>query len=85
MRVVYREGEALCLAEADSLAIQGTSITVRLRDGRVLQRNFPTEEILNQFFHEVILPAGDTPIHLENTNIDTRLGALLDDWDSMYE
>ena len=85
MRVIYREGEALFLAEADSLAIQGSAIMVWLRGGKVIQRNFPSEETLTQFFHEVILPAGDSPIHLENTNIDTRLGQLLDDWDSMYD
>ena len=85
MRVVYREGEALFLAEADELAIQGNALMVWLRNGKVLQRNFPSEEVLTQFFHDVILPAGDNPIHLENTNIDTRLGQLLDDWDSLYE
>ena len=85
MRVVYREGEALFLAEANSLAIQGSSLMVWLRGGKVIQRNFPCAETLNQFCQTVILPAGDNPIHLENTNVDTRLGQLLDDWDSMYE
>ena len=85
MRVIYREGEALFLAEADALAIQGNTLMIWLRTGKVLQRSFPTEDVLTQFFHEVILPAGDNPIHLENTNIDPRLGQLLDDWDSMYD
>lgn len=85
MKVVYREGEALFLAEADELAMQGNTLMVWLHTGKVLQRSFPTEDILTQFFHEVILPAGDAPIHLENTNIDPRLGQLLDDWDSMYD
>ena len=57
----------------------------QLRNGKVIQRSFPSEEVLTQFFHEVILTSGANPIHLENTNVDPRLGALLDDWDSMYE
>ena len=85
MRVIYREGEALFLAEADELAVQGNSLTVWLRSGKLLQRSFPTEDILEQFFQEVILPAGEAPIHLENTNVDPRLGELLDAWDAMYD
>ena len=85
MRVVYREGEALFLAEADEIAVQGNAIMVWLRNGKVIQRNFPDQQVLEQFFHEVVLTAGDTPIHLENTNMDSRLAQILDDWDSMYE
>ena len=85
MRVVYREGEALFLAECDEIGVQGANLFVTLRSGKCLQRAFPSEETLTQFFQEVILPAGDDPIHLENTNIDLRLSSLLDDWDAMYE
>ena len=85
MRVVYREGEAIFLAEADEVAMQGDTILVQLRSGKVIRRNFPSQEVLEQFFHQVVLTAGNDPIHLENTNMDNRLAQILDDWDSMYE
>lgn len=85
MRITYREGEALILAEADEIAAKGSSLSVLLRSGKTLMFPFPSEEILEDFFRTVILPAGDTPIELENTNFDPRLGELLDAWDSMYE
>lgn len=85
MRVVYREGEALFVAECHEIGIQGQNLFAVLATGKTLQRSFPTQDILEQFFHEVILTAGDKPIHLENTNVDPRLGQLLDDWDAMYE
>ena len=85
MKVVYREGESLFLAQCHEIGIQGNTLFAVLATGKVLQRTFPTEDILTQFFHEVVLTAGEHPIHLENTNIDPRLGQLLDDWDAMYE
>lgn len=85
MRIVYREGESLLLAEADEIGIQGSTLTAKLRSGKTIQRPFLSEQVLSEFFDEVILNSGDRPIHLENTNFDPRLGELLDAWDSMYE
>jgi hypothetical protein len=85
MRIIYREGEATILAEVDEISIQGSTLMAHLRSGKVIQRPFLSEQVLNEFFEEVILPAGDNPIHLENTNFDPRLGELLDAWDSMYD
>lgn len=85
MRIVYREGESLLLAEVDEIGIQGSTLTAALRTGKTIQRPFLSEDVLEQFFNEVILTAGDNPIHLENTNFDPRLGELLDAWDSMYD
>ena len=85
MRITYRQGEALVLAEADRFTAKGSTLTVLLRDGETLNIPFPSPEILDDFFHTVILPAGDTPIQLEFSDFDPRLGELLDDWDAMYE
>ena len=85
MRITYRQGEALVLAEADRFTAKGSTLTVLLRDGETLSIPFPSAEILDAFFHTVILPAGDTPIQLEFSDFDPRLGELLDDWDAMYE
>ena len=85
MRVTYLEGESRFLAEADELSIQGSTLTVMLRSGKVLRRSFPSQDVLEQFFDEVILTSGDKPIRLENTNFAPGLGAILDAWDSMYD
>jgi len=85
MRIIYREGESLILAEADEIAAKGSTLTVLLRSGKTLAFPFVSQEVLEEFFRTVILPAGDTPVQLENTSFDPRLGALLDDWDSLYE
>ncbi len=85
MRITYREGEALILAEVASLSAQGNVLTAQLYSGKTVRFPFTSKEVLEQFFREVVLTAGDKPIMLEQTNFDLRLGALLSDWDAMYE
>ena len=85
MRITYRQGETLVLAEADLLSAKGSTLTAVLRNGQTLNFPFPSPDILEDFFRSVILSAGDKPIQLEFTDFDHRLGALLDDWDAMYE
>lgn len=85
MRITYRQGESLVLAEADQLIAKGSTLTALLRSGETLNFPFPSSDILEDFFRTVILPAGDKPIQLEFTDFDPRLGELLDDWDAMYE
>ncbi len=85
MKIVYREGETLFVAQCLEIGIQGNNLFATLATGKVLQRSFPSPEILSDFFQQVVLTAGDNPIHLENTNIDPRLSQIMDDWDSMYE
>lgn len=85
MRITYRDGEALVLAEADRLIAKGTVLTAVLRDGQTLTFPFASQEVLEDFFRTVILPAGDTPVRLEFTGFNPRLGELLDSWDALYE
>lgn len=85
MRITYRQGEALVLAEADQLIAKGSTLTALLRSGETLNFPFPSSDILEDFFRSVILNAGDKPVQLEFTDFDPRLGELLDDWDAMYE
>lgn len=85
MKVVYLEGESTILAEAEEIAKQGNTLFVRFPSGKVIQRGFPSPELLDDFFEEVILTAGDKPIRLENTNFAPQLGQLMEDWDSLYE
>ena len=85
MRVTYREGESRILAEADELSAHGNVLTIHLTSGKVLYRNFPTEELLDRFFEEVILAPGDKPIRLENTNFSMTLGQMLDELDELYD
>ena len=85
MRITYRDGEALILAEADQLIAKGATLTAVLRDGTALNFPFASQEVLEEFFRNVILPAGETPVQLEFTGFDPRLGELLDDWDALYE
>lgn len=85
MRITYRQGEALVLAEADQLIAKGSTLTALLRSGETLNFPFPSPDILEDFFRSVILNAGDKPVQLEFTDFDPRLGELLDDWDAMYE
>lgn len=85
MRITYRQGESLVLAEADQLIAKGSTLTALLRSGETLNFPFPSPDILEDFFRSVILNAGDKPVQLEFTDFDPRLGELLDDWDAMYE
>ena len=85
MRITYRDGEALILAEADQLIAKGATLTAILRDGTALNFPFASQEVLEDFFRTVILPAGEKPVQLEFTSFDPRLGGLLDDWDALYE
>lgn len=85
MRITYRQGESLVLAEADQLIAKGSTLTALLRSGEALNFPFPSSDILEDFFRSVILNAGDKPVQLEFTDFDPRLGELLDDWDAMYE
>lgn len=85
MRITYRQGESLVLAEADQLIAKGSTLTALLRSGETLSFPFPSSDILEDFFRSVILNAGDKPVQLEFTDFDPRLGELLDDWDAMYE
>ncbi len=85
MKITYREGEAMILAEADSFCAMGSMLTVQLRSGKSVNFPFPSQEVLEQFFEEVLLNASDRPIRLEQTNFDPRLGELLSAWDDMYE
>ena len=61
MRITYRDGEALILAEADQLIAKGATLTAVLRDGTALNFPFASQEVLEDFFRTVILPAGETP------------------------
>lgn len=85
MKVVYLEGESTILAEAEEIAKQGNLLSVRFTSGKVIQRSFPSPELLDDFFEEVVLAAGEKPIRLEHTNFAPQLGQIMDDWDSMYE
>ena len=59
MRITYRDGEALILAEADQLIAKGATLTAVLRDGTALNFPFASQEVLEDFFRTVILPAGE--------------------------
>ena len=85
MRITYRDGESLILAEADRLIAKGATLTAVLRDGQTLKFPFRSPEVLEDFFRTVILPAGEKPVQLEFTDFDPRLGELLDGWDALYE
>lgn len=85
MKVVYLEGESTILAEAEEIVKQGNLLSVRFTSGKVIQRGFPSPELLDDFFEEVVLAAGEKPIRLEHTNFAPQLGQIMDDWDSMYE
>jgi hypothetical protein len=85
MRITYREGESLILAQVDQLAVTGSVLTAHLCSGQSLNFPFPSAEVLEEFFREVILTCGDKPISLECTNYAPQLGELLDAWDAMYD
>ena len=46
---------------------KGSTLSVLLRDGRTLNFPFQSEDVLTEFFDEVIVPAGDKPIRLQFT------------------
>ncbi len=85
MRISYQEGEAHILAEADEIVANGATLTVLLRSGKRLTFPFPSQEVLEDFYTDVVLSSGDKPIRLERTNFDPRLGTLLEEWDALYD
>lgn len=85
MRIVYQENERVALAEADEISRKGSTLAVLLRSGRTMNFPFPGEEVLEEFFHDVVLPAGDAPIDLRFTQFDPRLGQMLNEWDAMFD
>lgn len=92
MRISYYEGKNLSLAEVNKITCSGALLICQLKspdsEGRpeVVIRPLPNEEVCEQFFREVICTSGsDAVINLENTNFDTRLGAMFDELDALYE
>ena len=85
MRIVYQENERVALAEADEISRKGSTLSVLLRSGKTLNFPFQSEEVLAEFFDEVILPAGDKPIRLQFTGFDPRLSQMFNEWDALFE
>lgn len=88
MKVMYREGQKLVLAEANKIEIDGPLIRVALLtsgEPEYVVRPFPNAEVCEKFFREVIAQPGDHIINLENTAFDLRLSALFDELDALYE
>jgi hypothetical protein len=49
-------------------------------------RPFPDAETCEEFFMQVVCGTPEDGIlYLEDTNFDTRLGAMFDEFDSLYE
>ncbi len=92
MRITYREGSKLCLAEVTKITVSGAVLTCQLAAAdetgkpEVVVRPFPDEESCEEFFRQVICGGSrDAVINLENTNFNTRLGAMFDELDALYE
>ena len=92
MRILYYEGKDLSLAEVNKITCSRAMLICQLKsldsEGKpeLVIRPLPDEETCEKFFREVICTAGsDDVINLENTHFDTRLGAMFDELDSLYE
>ncbi len=91
MRIRYLEGKDMSLAEVSKITCSGSmlicQLTARNSEGKpeIVVRPLPSQELCEQFYREVICCAGpDDIINLENTNFDTRLGEMLDEYDSLF-
>lgn len=92
MRITYCEGDKLSLAVVNKITCSGSTLICQLAaldpSGKpeLVIRPFPNEEICEDFFRQVICTTPeDGIINLENTTIDTRLGEIFDELDSLYE
>jgi hypothetical protein len=92
MRITYLEGTSLSLAEVTKITQSGKLMICQLAatdaagKPQTVVRPFPDEDTCEQFFREVVCTTPqDGIVYLENTNFDTRLGAMFDEFDSLYE
>lgn len=92
MRISYLEGPNLSLAEVNKITCSGSLLICQLKsldqEGKpeVVIRPLPSEELCQQFYQEVICGGkADDIIHLENTNFDTRLGDMFNEFDALFE
>ncbi len=92
MRITYCEGSSVCLAEVTKITLAGKLLICQLKSvsdsgkPEIVARPFPDEDTCEAFFRQVICGAPqDAIINLENTNFGTRLGAMLEELDALYE
>jgi hypothetical protein len=88
MKLLYRDGQKLVLAEVDKFELNGAMITAHLHtsgEPEVVIRPFPDPEIAEDFFREIIAQPGDHIVNLENTAFSPRLGEMFDELDALYE
>ncbi len=92
MRITYREGSHVCLAEVTKITLSGNLLICQLmapdEDGKpeIVARPFPDEDTCEAFFREVVCgSAPDAIINLENTNFDPRPGTMFQELDALYE
>ncbi len=92
MRILYRDGMDLVLAEATKIACSGPMLVCTLAattpqgQPELVIRPLPSPELCETFFREVVLTTpADGIVHLENTNFDTRLGSMFSEFDALFE
>ena len=92
MRMTYCEGDKVSLAEVTKITLSGKNLVCQLKaldatgKPELVIRPFPDEDTCEEFFRQVICSTpSDGIISLENTNLDTRLGAIFDELDTLYE
>ncbi len=92
MRILYRDGQNLSLAQVTKVTCSGPLLICQLAaltpEGQpeMVIRPLPSPELCEEFFREVVCTTpADGVISLEHTNFNSRLGAMFNEFDALFD